>query len=78
MAARARNNDQTSNEDVGESVIQDRIREAWAAVETLQEEAYELPESNRRDIALNVCQYIKGDLKMVAHQFGMKREDLVV
>lgn len=57
-------------------MIQQRIKDVWNAVEALQEEAFELPKSHRQDICINICGYLKQDLRLVAFQFGIAREEL--
>lgn len=53
-------------------MIEDRIKEVWAATEALREEAYDMQPSERKEVALNLTKFIANDLKYIAHKFGIK------
>lgn len=58
-------------------MIRDRIKDVWKAVEAMEEEAFDLPETVRKQSLLNISKYLKNDVRMVAWQHGMTVENLV-
>lgn len=58
-------------------MIQDRIKDVWKAIEAMEEEAFEGADTIRRQSLLNIVTYLKNDIRMIAHQYNLTKEDLV-
>lgn len=58
-------------------MIHERIKDVWKAIEAMEEEAFEGADTVRRQSLLNIAKYLKNDIRMIAHQYNLTREDLV-